>query len=434
MKRMKFFTIATMIVVLLITACGSKPATGEVGTPQPTTGKVVDLRMGVDSGMSPPIIKVLQSAVDSWNAENPSIQVVLEVTPEYWTKIPSAFSAGTAPDILYNTITETTSTFAELGMFLSLDDYIANSDIVNPENFVSNIWSTAEWNGHTWVIPYNWSDIGVVYNKAMFDAANLPYPKAGWTWDEFLATAQSLTKDLNGDGTVDQFGFYGDSWPYTSVFPFILSNGGEVLSKDKSTVLAGSPEGLEAITFYVDLVRKDHVAPTATELGENTNPFATGLVAMQLTRSWAPSTYAEIAPDLSFGVTSVPMKVRRVNYFEGAGFGINSKSLYADQAWQVIEFLSGVEQQKSMAELQIYFPARADVLDQVKWSEPQQAFLDEAPYGIDLQVVSQWETLTSNWYFWLATAVGGVDPVDIPTDVAGVVEKCNTELAKHPVK
>ena len=37
------------------------------------------------------------------------------------------------------------------------------------------------------------------YNKAMFDAAGLPYPPAtledAWTWDEFVAVAKQLTID-----------------------------------------------------------------------------------------------------------------------------------------------------------------------------------------------------------------------------------------------
>ncbi len=428
MKSSKRITFVVLVLVLLLTACGAQPKEGT------TTEPVVKLRMGVDSGMSPPIIDVLTKAINDWNGANPNIQVTLEVTPEYWTKIPTAFSAGTGPDIIYDTITETTSTFAELGMYLSLDDYIAGSKVVVADEFYPGIWSTANWNGHTWVVPYNWNDIGVVYNKTMFDAAGVAYPEAGWTWDDFLTNAQALTKDTNGDGTPDQFGFFDDTWPFLGVFPLMLANGGQIFNADKTEMLGTAPENIEAVSFYVDLVRKYHVAPTAPELGQNPDPFATGLVAMQIVRSWAPATYAQTAPDLKFGVTSIPMKAKRINYFEGAGFGINSKSANADEAWQVIEFLAGPEHQKTMANLQVYFPARSATIDEVQWSEPLQAFLDEAQYGTDLQVVSQWETLTSNWFFWLGTAVGGVDPIDLEADVAAVVEKCNAELAKHPIK
>ena len=422
MKKTKVVIMLLLIVVLLLPACAPKK-------------QAVSLRVGVDSGMSPPMITVLGQAVDAWNAANPDIQVTLEVTPEYWEKIPSGFSAGTAPDIIYNTITETTSTFGDLGIYLPLDDYISKSTAIKPTDFFKPVYDTGVWNGHTWVLPYNWNDIGIVYNKDMFDKAGVAYPKPGWSWDDFLAAAKALTVDKNGDGTIDQFGFYDDSWPYISVFPFILSNGGAILSPDKSkVVVTDDPASMEAITFYIDLVRKYHVAPTSKELGNNTNPFATGLVAMQLTRSWAPSTFKDTAPDLKFGAVSVPMKVKRVNYFEGAGFGINSKSKYPEQSWKFIEFLVSDAQQKQMADLQVYFPAKQAIINQVSWSEPMKAFLDEAQYGVDLQVVQQWETLTSNWYFWLGTAVGGVDPINIQTDVAAIQDKCNTELAKHPVK
>ena len=128
------------------------------------------------------------------------------------------------------------------------------------------------------------------------------------------------------------------------------------------------------------------------------------------------------------------MKVKRINYFEGSGFGINLKSTYPDEAWKVLEYLSGEKQQKEMGELQIYFPARQATLETIEWNEAMSAFLEEMPYGLDLQVVSQWETLTSNWFFWLATPLGGIDPFDLDKDVADIIAKCNTELAKHPVK
>jgi multiple sugar transport system substrate-binding protein len=434
MSKSKLFILGTIIALVALSACGGgAPATepgGEVVPPE----EVVNLRLGVDSGMAPPIIEVIQAAIEDWNAANPGIQVVVEVTPEYWVKIPSAFASGTAPDIIYNTVTETTSTFAELGMYLDLDDYIAASEIVNPDDFEPGIWSTAEWNGGTWVVPYAWTDLGITYNKAMFDAAGLDYPEAGWTWDEFLATAKALTVDTTGDGVMDQWGFAMNNWPYLGLFPFIMSNGGEILSADKTEVLVDSEAGMEAIKFYLGLVHTEKVAPTALDLGENPNPFATGVVAMELTRSFAPYQYGLINPDLAFGVTSIPMKTDRVNYFEGSGFGINSKSEFPDEAWKVIEFLASPEHQLTMAEQQIFFPARTATLSEVEYTEQMQAFLAEKEYGRDLQVVAQFDTLTSHFFFYLIGAVGGVDPINIDADIPGLITSAEAALALHPIK
>jgi len=433
MNKRRTLIFCTLIALVVLSACGGTSVTeteGDVVEPS----EVVNLRMGVDSGMAPPIIDVLQAAVEEWNAANPGIQVILEVTPEYWVKTPSSFASGTAPDIIYNTVTETTSTFAELGMYIDLDDYIAGSEGINPEDFEPGIWSTAVWNGGTWVIPYAWSDLGITYNVDMFDAAGLDYPEAGWSWDDFLTVAKALTVDTDGDGAIDQWGFAMSNWPYTGLFPFIMSNGGEILSADKTEVLTDSPEGMEAIEFYLGLVHTEKVAPTAVDLGENPNPFATGVVAMELTRSFAPYQYSLINPDLNFGATSIPMNTDRINYFEGSGFGINSKSEHPDEAWQVIEFLASPEHQLIMAQQQIFFPARTATLSEVDYTEQMQAFLAEKEYGCDLQVVSQFDTLTSHFFFYLIGAVGGVDPIDIPTDFSTIVASAEEALAAHPIK
>jgi len=433
-NKSKFFIFSTVIALVALSACGGGAATTEPGGEVVPPEEVVTLRLGVDSGMAPPIIEVIQAAMEDWNAANPGIQVTVEVTPEYWVKIPSAFASGTAPDIIYNTVTETTSTFAELGMYINLDDYIAASEIVSPEDFEPGIWSTAVWNGGTWVIPYAWNDLGITYNKAMFDAAGLDYPQPGWTWEEFLAAAKALTVDTTGDGVIDQWGFAMNNWPYLGLFPFIMSNGGEILSADKTQVVADSPEGMEAIEFYLGLVHTEKVAPTGLDLGENPNPFATGVVAMELTRSFAPYQYGLITTDMDFGVTSIPMKTNRINYFEGSGFGISAKTEYPDEAWKVIEFLASPEHQLAMAEMQIFFPARTATLDEVEYSEQMQAFLAEKEYGRDLQVVAQFDTLTSHFFFYLIGAVGGVDPIDIPNDIPGLIASAEEALALHPIK
>jgi len=44
------------------------------------------------------------------------------------------------------------------------------------------------------------------YNKKLFDQAGISYPSGDWTWEDFLAIAQKLTRDLDGDGATDQFG------------------------------------------------------------------------------------------------------------------------------------------------------------------------------------------------------------------------------------
>ena len=49
-------------------------------------------------------------------------------------------------------------------------------------------------NGSVIGIPALVDNLAVVYNKKLFAAAGLPVPTASWTWPEFVADAQKLTK------------------------------------------------------------------------------------------------------------------------------------------------------------------------------------------------------------------------------------------------
>ncbi len=431
-------TVLALVAVPLLTGCAKptptpKPVAQPTKPPEKPTEppkEKVSIRFGMYTELAGPMSDLLEETFNEWNKANPDIQVTYELTPDYWIKIPAAVAAGTAPDILPCTNTETTSTFATHGMYLPLDDYIKDSSAINAEDFVDAIWETSTWRGTTWVIPYDFTLLGIVYNKAMFDAAGVAYPKSGWTWDDFLDTAKKLVADKDGDGNPDQFGFGLDSWPFTGVFPFILSNGVDLLAPDLSKVTYNTPKGIEAVQFYLDLVRKEHVAPTAIELGEVPNALAAGIVAMKLDRSWAPWSLSQIAPDMKIGVASLPQKERRVNYFEGMGFGINAKSEHPDEAWQVIEFLCSKAHQKELAEMQVMFPARKDVLAEVSWSEPLQAFLDEAEYGVTVMIAMQWECLTSNWVFWGGDAISGLGEVDVAASVVDIEAASNEEINK----
>ena len=39
----------------------------------------------------------------------------------------------------------------------------------------------------------DYSPLAIYYNKDLFDKAGVPYPKDGWTWEDFQDTAVKLT-------------------------------------------------------------------------------------------------------------------------------------------------------------------------------------------------------------------------------------------------
>lgn len=71
-----------------------------------------------------------------------------------------------------------------------------------------------------------------------------------WSWHDFRQNAVSLTRDLDGDGQMDQWGV--DFHEYF-IWPFVRMNGGRLLNEDRTRVALDEPAAVEAIQWLADL-------------------------------------------------------------------------------------------------------------------------------------------------------------------------------------
>src|SRR5690606_13083568 len=91
------------------------------------------------------------------------------------------------------------------------------------------------------------------------------YTEPPQTWDELVEVAKALTKDVDGDGNIDQWGFVSLGLPgqvfntYT-FFDFLFQNGGQLFNEEGEPAF-NSPEGVEALQFMVDLKNVHQVMP-----------------------------------------------------------------------------------------------------------------------------------------------------------------------------
>ncbi|MHB1417685.1 MAG: ABC transporter substrate-binding protein, partial [Chloroflexota bacterium] len=98
--------------------------------------------------------------------------------------------------------------------------------------------------GPLWGVPTNYATVLLWYNMAMFDAAGLAYPTSDWTYDDLLTNAKALSKDLDGDGTNDEWGLglSGDGdWYYE---PVMEAFGGGIVEVDGDGCLLSKPESI----------------------------------------------------------------------------------------------------------------------------------------------------------------------------------------------
>jgi len=316
-------------------------------TPQPATIKGT-IRVG--SWESGGALEPWNNAIKGFEAKYPGVKVQLEAVPQdYGTKLLTQFAAGTAPDI-FMVGDGDVAKFVATGSVELLDPYLTGKNPLDLKTFYAGPLSIGQLQGKTYLLTKDYSPLVIFYNKALFDEANVPYPKENWTWDDFLATAQKLTKK-DAKGNIVQWGIqlpdnWGDAVWFRGMSPLIYQNGGKVISPDgkKTTDYMNSPETVEAVQFYVDLFRKYKVAPTKEDLAalQGVDLFQTGKVAMLWNGRWPIKDFQK-NPKLNFSTVGLPMKKVHANSICWAGFAMYSKSQNKDTAWAFLKYIAAEE-------------------------------------------------------------------------------------------
>jgi len=90
--------------------------------------------------------------------------------------------------------------------FRNLQPLYESEPSFQPNDFWPGVLSSCEDTyGNMAGLPLTAPVNGVFYDEAAFDAAGMPYPKPGWTWDDFQRTVVALADERGGE---IKFGFY----------------------------------------------------------------------------------------------------------------------------------------------------------------------------------------------------------------------------------
>jgi len=247
---------------------------------------------------------VLEQIVDDFNSSQDEVEISTEI--KTWAVIDDtllpALSAGDGPDIVAMPA-ERLPVYADRGAFASLDDFYADPDS-NAANLNPGAVEMETVDGTRYGIPTGFVPLAVYYNKALFEAAGVSEPPA--TWDEWVATAQSLTIDENGDGTPEQYGVVlpdhatvaNGLWP--SLF---YGNGGDIVEGGDTAVI-DSPENAETLEFWQSAIVNDKISPTGVDGIGADEVFSSGKAAMTVGGPWM----VFIAGDngIDYGIAPIP--------------------------------------------------------------------------------------------------------------------------------
>src|SRR5438477_10156749 len=318
-----------------------------------------------------PITKLIDQFAADFEKENPGIKVKPIYSGSYQESITKALTAVKSNDA------PTTSVLLSTDMFTLIDEEaIVPFDrlIKTPEDqawlrgFYPAFMENSQTGGKTWGIPFQRSTIVLYYNKEMFKDAGLDPNRAPATWKEMTEYAQKLTK-RDASGRVTQWGVQipSSGFPYWLFQGLAIEAGANLMNATGTETYYDKPEVIEALQYWVDLVKKYKVHPEGiVEWGTTPKDFFEKKVAMVWTTT-GNLTNVRTNAKFDFGVAMLPASKERGSPTGGGNFYLFKKSTPA-QREAAFKFIKWVTTPQRAAQWGIdtgYVAVRADA-----WETP----------------------------------------------------------------
>lgn len=325
--------LSALLIALIMLGLTGMPVRAQGANP------TIILRVGTgDSGEG---LAPHQALIEQFEKANPDILIQLEPVAggDYYQRLLVQIAAKAAPDLM-QIGDDAVPLFADRNALTPLDEFLTGKYPLDPKIYLPGIYDLGKYKGKQYLLPKDFSPLGVYYNKKLFDAAKVPYPQPDWTWDDLLKTAQALTKD----------GQWGIQLPasWTTGFEYWpAAAGGSLISPDGKSFVGfmDSPETISAVQFYADLYNKYKVAPPPADFslwGGGNSEFDNGKAAMRLFGRW-PEAGMLKNPNIDLGLVGLPKGKVRANVLFWGGFGISSTSQNKEAAWRFLRFYVGEE-------------------------------------------------------------------------------------------
>lgn len=323
----KIFVMCTLIV-LIVAGCS------KVG---PVQKENIKLSIGAPDG----IYEDLQTII---NDQFPNYEITYEIL--LYNEIEALYEEKKLPDIILDTDFVSVPPHLRDKFYADLSPFISKEN-VDLSRFASALLQrNSGENGELYGLPVQRILTALFYNKAAFDAFEIPYPTDGMTWDEVILLASRFSDFPNGSKYVG--------------LDLISGNGLQMLYDQYNVTFLdpqtdqfkSSPELLEVVQKIDNLYEKNGDRPTVSFLIFPDGFMKHGTTAMYLGVPAYPIVEGA-ANNQDIDMVTFP----RVDASSNIGSGtravslhINSESENKESAFEIIKYLVSDEMQKYLSE------------------------------------------------------------------------------------
>ena len=373
--------------------------------------------------------EVLQKLVNEFEKENPEIkvQVTYRETEELRSAFQSASMAGSGPELIYGP-SDQVGPFATMKLIRPLDNLFPQEELKKFDPL-----SIVKFENQTFMIGNTVGNfLMLLYNKKL-----VPTPPKDL--NEFIKVSKNLTRDFNGDGKIDQFGF---AFNFTEPFFFVpwVDGYGEHFLDNQNKPNLNSPAMIRAFELMRDFRDKYKIIPKECDYEMANSLLKEGKAAMIINGDWSWGDYKTAGVD--FGIARFPL-INETNKWPAplvgtAGYSINSSIQNKDKldaATKLVQYLTTTKAQllftKEVSTYPSRFEARKDPL--VTNNEILKSAADIMSVGKPMPVVPEvravWDSLRGQYQSVLAgTATPKAAALEAQVESEKQISRMNEEL------
>lgn len=263
-------TRAAGITPAAATPAVSTPAsTAVVAANTPATGtRTIELKRHTSPSPAGPAEEFQKRQIAKFEQEHPGVKVVDDIIPaaEIYQKLVVLASTGQIGDV-FSVLAPQVSEFQVKKLIRDMDGFL-RTDTQWREKEHPQVWpgllQTLTRDGKLWGMPYPGHPGAVqhFFNKTMLEqaGAKLPPTDGKWTLDDLVTILKTVTKDTNGDGRTDQYGYWNGLQAYEQLPGVLRAFGGDIYDADGRKCLLGTPESKAGLVWLADLFHTHKVA------------------------------------------------------------------------------------------------------------------------------------------------------------------------------
>jgi len=277
---------------------------------------------------------------------------------------------GKTPDV-FMILSNDFNQFASMGILKELDELIDNDETFDKNNYFKTALLSGEYHGIQYALPYETVPNLMFVNKTLLKKEGIDVPNSDWTWRDLYNICEKVTKDINGDGILDQFGIYNYDW-----LDAARTNGAVLFDENEMKIDLSDEKVVEAVKFIKTLYDLNHEQNVTQEDFDSGN-----VVFMPLSfadyRTYKRYPY-KIKKYLNFQWDCITFPAGKdggnISEVSTLLMGISSKTAHEELAWEFLKLLTYDEE----IQMDIFrYSQGASVLEKVTSSQEAERILQE---------------------------------------------------------